>query len=128
MRWLSLERCVERTIKKYAGLKSYFLSENFADARFQRLCIVFENPLTEVVCFFIMQASLSLQATLQKFTLQKLLSDGDITERECNDIFSAAQAYFKTALGYFLNLTDKVLQHANWINVQNRSERVLNFS
>ena len=51
-RWLSLERCVERTITKYAGLKSYFLSENFADARFQRLRKAFENPLTEVVLYF----------------------------------------------------------------------------
>lgn len=48
-RWLSLEQCVERTIKKYAGLKSCFFSENFADARFQRLRIAFENPLTEMV-------------------------------------------------------------------------------
>ena len=51
-RWLSLERCVERTITKYAGLKSYFLSENFADVRFQRLHKAFENPLTEVVLYF----------------------------------------------------------------------------
>ena len=49
---MSLERCVEHTIKKYAGLKSYFLSENFADARFQRLRKAFENPLTEVVLLF----------------------------------------------------------------------------
>ena len=34
-RWLSLERCVEQTLKKYAGLRSYFLSEEFSDARFK---------------------------------------------------------------------------------------------
>ena len=52
---------------------------------------------------------------MTKFTLQRLLNDGDITERTCNDIFAAAQAYFKTALDYVLKkfpLTDKVLQHA----------------
>jgi hypothetical protein len=185
-RWLSLERCVERTIKKYAGLKSYFLSEHFADARFQRLHKAFENPLTEVVLYFhhasiplftsfnmllqseeplihivldsvtklgktlgnrIIKASIVKESSLTgidledqsiyipiqsihlggmtKFTLQKLLNDGDITERACNYIFAAAQAYFKTALGYVLKkfpLTDKVLQHAKWIDVQNRSE------
>jgi len=51
-RWLSLERCVQRTLEKYAGLKSYFLSESFAEARFERLHCAFENPLTEVALFF----------------------------------------------------------------------------
>ena len=51
-RWLSLERCIQRTIEKYAGLKSYFLSEDAADARFKTLHKVFENPLTEVSLFF----------------------------------------------------------------------------
>lgn len=37
-RWLSLERCVQRIIEKYIGLKSYFFIEHFADSRFERLC------------------------------------------------------------------------------------------
>ncbi len=147
-RWLSLERCVERTLKKYAGLKSYFLSEEFADARFQRLVKAFENPLTEVVLFFhqatiplftsfnmllqseeplvhrihnsvtrlgktlanrIIKSSIMKESTLTlidledqsiyipvqsihvggmtKLNLQKLLNDGDITQRKYNDIF-----------------------------------------
>ena len=51
-RWLSLERCVQRTLEKYSGLKSYFLSEEFADHRFSRLQDAFTNPLTEVALLF----------------------------------------------------------------------------
>ena len=36
-RWLSLERCIERALKKFPSLKAYFLSENFEDARFKKL-------------------------------------------------------------------------------------------
>ena len=39
-RWLSLERCVQRTLEKYSGLKSY--------QRFSRLRDAFTNPPTEV--------------------------------------------------------------------------------
>ena len=51
-RWLSLERCVQRTLEKYSGLKSYFLSEEFADQRFSRLQDAFNNPLTEIALLF----------------------------------------------------------------------------
>lgn len=51
-RWLSLERCIQRTLEKYAGLKSYFLSEDFADSRFKRLHEAFKNPLTEITLLF----------------------------------------------------------------------------
>lgn len=43
---------VQRMLEKYAGLKSYFLSESFADSRFKRLHKAFENPLTEVALLF----------------------------------------------------------------------------
>ena len=59
---------------------------------------------------------------MTKFTLQKLLNEGDITERTHNDIFATAQVYFKAALDYVLQkfpLTDKVLQHAKLIDVVN---------
>ena len=62
---------------------------------------------------------------MTKFTLQKLLNEGDITERAPNDIFAKAQAYFKVALGYVLQkfpLTDRVLQHVKLIDVVNHSE------
>ena len=64
-RWLSLERCIQRTVEKYAGLKSYFLSEDAADARFKRLHKAFENPLTEVSLFF-HNASTSLFTNFNK--------------------------------------------------------------
>ena len=32
--WLCLEMCVNRELKKYAGLRSYFMSQNFSDGRF----------------------------------------------------------------------------------------------
>ena len=50
--WLSLERCVGRILKKYSSLKSYFLSEHFADERFTRLNRWFNNPLREPALFF----------------------------------------------------------------------------
>ena len=37
VRWLSLERCTVRILKKYPSLKAYFLNEHFADERFRRL-------------------------------------------------------------------------------------------
>ena len=43
-RWLSLERCVQRTLEKYSGLKSY--------QRFSRLRNAFTNPPTEVALLF----------------------------------------------------------------------------
>ena len=52
VRWLSLERAVDRTLKQYEGLKSYFLSENESCPRFKRLKKHFENPLTEVYLLF----------------------------------------------------------------------------
>ena len=39
---------------------------------------------------------------LLKFKLQKLLNDGDISERDYLSVFDAAQANFKTALNYIL--------------------------
>lgn len=39
-------------LEKYARLKSYFLSEHFADSRFERLPTDFENPLTELALLF----------------------------------------------------------------------------
>ena len=52
VRWLSLERSIGRTLKKYPSLKSYFLSEHFADERFKRLNRCFNDPLLEAALFF----------------------------------------------------------------------------
>ena len=51
-RWLSLERCIERTLKKFPSLKSYFLIEGFSDARYKRLRDAFSNPLLVPVLLF----------------------------------------------------------------------------
>ncbi len=52
VRWLSLERCMERILKKLPSLKSYFLSEKWADERFKRLHGWFSNPLLEPALLF----------------------------------------------------------------------------
>ena len=51
-RWLSLELAVERTLKQFQGLKSYFRSEQESQSRFKRLQRNFENPLLEVYLLF----------------------------------------------------------------------------
>ena len=56
VRWLSLERCVTRAACKHASLKSYFLSEHFADERFIRLNEKYSNPLLEVAMMFLTSA------------------------------------------------------------------------
>ena len=56
---------MERTLKKYAGLKSYFLSEEFDDARFERLHTAFQNPVTEIALLF-NQANISLFTDFNK--------------------------------------------------------------
>ena len=43
---------VYHTLIKYSTLKSYFLSEEFADQRFSRMQHAFSNPLTEVALPF----------------------------------------------------------------------------
>ena len=54
-----MERCIGRILKKYTSLKSYFLSEHFADERFKRLNRWFNDPLLEAALFF-SQAAISI--------------------------------------------------------------------
>jgi len=49
---LSLEIAVERCLKQFASLTSYFKSENEPQARFKRLLKAFNDPLTEVYLLF----------------------------------------------------------------------------
>lgn len=60
-RWLSLELAIQCTLQQYQALKSYFLSEDESQARFQRLRQHFDNPITEVYLMF-------YQAVLPCFT------------------------------------------------------------
>ncbi len=52
VRWLCLERCLDRELKKYVALKSYFCSENENDNRFQRLKSAFSDPISEWYLLF----------------------------------------------------------------------------
>ena len=62
-----METCISRELRKFAGLKSYFLSENHPDARFKWLKTAYEDPMTEAYLLF-------FQATLPCFTnFNKLL-------------------------------------------------------
>ena len=49
---LSTERCVNRELKKYPGLRSNLQSENERDHRFERLLETFSDPITEVYMYF----------------------------------------------------------------------------
>ena len=74
-RWLSLERCVERTLKKFPSLEAYFLSESFPDQRFKRLEVAFSIHILEPVLLF-------HQASMQLFTeFNKLLQRSEPTIR-----------------------------------------------
>ena len=58
-----------------------------------------------------------------KFKLQKLLNDGDISERQHSRVFKAAQAYFKDSLSYILTkfpLSNELIMKAGWIDVGSR--------
>ena len=53
-RWLSLQSSVERILKQYPALCSYFLSqnENESDRCLSRLQALFNDPMTEVYLLF----------------------------------------------------------------------------
>ena len=51
-RWLSLEIAVERSLKQFPSLQSYFKSEDESQARFRRLQTTFTDSITEVYLMF----------------------------------------------------------------------------
>ncbi len=55
-RWLSLELAIERSLKQFPGLTSYFKSEDESQARFTRLQSSFESPVLEVYLLFFQSA------------------------------------------------------------------------
>lgn len=65
-RWLSLNEVTNRILLEYAGLRSYFLSEQSNEARFQRLYSTFDNPLSEVYLLFY-QAALPTLVNVNQF-------------------------------------------------------------
>ena len=50
--WLSLEIAVQRSLKQFPSLTSYFKSENEQQARFKRFQTAFDDPMTEVYQLF----------------------------------------------------------------------------
>ena len=52
VRWLSLERFMERILKKLPRLKAYFISENWVEERYRRINSWFANPLLELALLF----------------------------------------------------------------------------
>ena len=64
--WLSLECAVERTLRQYAALKSYFMSSDERQPRFLRLKELFSKPIVEVYLLFY-QAVMPMFTTLNTF-------------------------------------------------------------
>ena len=66
VRWLCLERCLDRELKKYHALKSYFLSEPESDNRFKRLNESFQHPMSEIY-LMLFQSAIALLTNFNKF-------------------------------------------------------------
>ena len=95
VRWLSLEKAINRVLQVYPSLESYFKSENESQARFGRLHTVFDNPMTEVSFLF-------YQSVLPTFNNINLLF-----QQEYPNIFLVAGAireFFKQLLGKFVTI------------------------
>ena len=66
VRWLCLERCLDRELRKYHALKSYFLSELESDNRFKRLNESFQRPMSEI-CLMFFQSAIALLNYFNRF-------------------------------------------------------------
>ena len=85
-----------------------------------------DTPVTELNLddpqFYKPEHSIFMGVTT-KFKLQKLLNDGDISERQHSRVFKAAQAYFKDSLSYILTKfppSNELIMKAGWIDVGSR--------
>ena len=52
-RWLSLELAIDRSLRQYTSLKSYFLCNDHSQARFQRLKTYLKVHYLRHICYFI---------------------------------------------------------------------------
>ena len=95
-RWLSLEYAVDRALLQYPALKSYFLSSDEVQARFQRLKEHFERHITEIYLMF-------YQAIIPAFTaLNKFLQ----RETPCvHLVHEKLEAFLRKILGKFIKVT-----------------------
>lgn len=64
---------IDRCLKQYRSLKSYFLSEDETEARFQRIKKLFEDPMTEIHLLFIQSILPSLNCTNKFLQREELL-------------------------------------------------------
>ncbi|XP_076854994.1 uncharacterized protein LOC143509955 isoform X3 [Brachyhypopomus gauderio] len=96
IRWLSLERCLNRVLRQYKPLCSYFQSANEKQPRLKWLAGAFSNPMTEVYLLF-------YQATLPTFTSLNLL-----LQREKPSVFLLYEEmtkFIRKLCGRFLHIS-----------------------
>ena len=74
-RWLSLLKCVDRYLRQYDGLKSFFLS--CEEAETAKVCSILsrlENPLTKsLLHFFLLSCPKWINSTVSSRSLQRIL-------------------------------------------------------
>jgi hypothetical protein len=98
-RWLSLESAVERVLKQYNPLKSYFLSNDEQQARLKRLKRSFQTPMTEIYLYF-------YQAVLPTFTtFNQLLQRSDPS---IFLVYEGCWSIYKEILGKLIGKVDKL--------------------
>ena len=132
-RWLSLEKEVDRTLKQFMGLRSYFLSESklFAfskftiasvasflagtDARFERLQRLYTDPMSEVYLFFY-QSALQLFVRLNLF-LQK---DDPIIPAVSGQLWQ----FLKNLLGRIVTIAAIIDSQADISSVQYKDQQL----
>ena len=116
VRWLSLEKAVNRILQLYTSLQSYFKSEAESQARFKRLATAFEKPLTEVYLLF-------YQSVLPTFTQVNLL-----LQREDPNIYLVADAirlFLKKLLSKFVTLQAiRAVDDVTKVNFQNPANQL----
>lgn len=99
-RWLSLEYAVDRTLLQYSGLRSYFLSCDETQARFERLRKHFDQSITEVYLMF-------YQSVIPAFTSINLFLQ---RESPCiHLVHDKLESFIRNILGKFVKVS--VLQH-----------------
>ena len=93
VRWLSLQKAVERILMMFAASKSYFISEEARDAKFRRLASLYKNPMFEIYLLF-------YQAILPVFTTFNLFLQRDAPQ--IYTLYRQMQSLLKKLLSKFM--------------------------
>ena len=112
MRWLSLEKVVDRLLLQYPALKSMYLPQEKPQPRFKRLKAWFEDPMTEVYLKF--HQSVIPTFTLFNLTLQREEPSIFLLEEEMTN-------FLKRLCGKFLSL-DELMNNSNLLNADIQSQ------